>query len=625
MNKAKVHFLPSDIIAEVDTGITLSEAAQKAGLNLRFGCFGKQLCGRCRVKIKGSTVPDAGPADKKILSPDEIKHGIRLACRTPVLSDTVVELPAAEKSEGLEMDKPFTIRDWPVEPYLYLLPLEISPPSLSDNIADFDRIIRFLQEKKGINEINVKPEFLNHLSKTLRVSNWKVAAVLIENPEVSGHLSILDVIPLNFPKVPPLFSIALDIGTTTLAAYLLNQSSGELVASYSLPNPQGRFGADVVSRLNFCKNKGEAGIALLQRDISSGIKALIGQLSRTARISYDSIYSIVAVGNSVMQHLLLGLDPRGLAEAPYSMVSTNYPTIDACGLNINEIELCPHRISLINLPGVSGYFGADAVACALVASSIHHSGEDQAALIIDIGTNGEILLITPDGKIRGCSTAAGPAFEGGHISFGTPPMRGAVSNLDFTEDGIEFEIIGGGKIPQGLTGAAIIDLTAGFVEQGLINTNGNFTAKGNFSNRIRRGESGQPEFIVNESEVDDGKLIFTQEDVRQVQLAKGAICGGINTLISHSGIAPELIDKVYLAGAFGSYVRPNSVESIKLIPKLTRAEVESLGNAAGAGAVMAALSRSSFTKFHSLAGSIEYIELANNKYFEKYFIDSMNF
>jgi uncharacterized 2Fe-2S/4Fe-4S cluster protein (DUF4445 family) len=625
MPKSKIKFLPADIKVDVDPGSTISEAALKASLDLRQGCFGKHLCGRCRITVVDGIVPDATDADKKILSPLELKKGIRLGCKTEVAGDMVVKIPEAGRTDGLALEKPFLLKDWQVEPYLYILPLDISPPSLSDNIADFDRIIRFLREKKDLEEINIKPEFLNHLSETLRDSNWKVGAVLIENPEVAGHLSILDVVQITSPKIPQLYSVALDIGTTTIAGYLLDQNSGKLTASYSLPNPQARFGADVISRLNFCKTKGAKGISMLQKAASLGIRDLVGHLIQSARINFNSIYSIVSVGNSVMQHLILGLDPRGLAEAPYSMVSTSYPSIDACALDISEIDSCPHRISLINLPGVAGYFGADAVACALVAGTTFEAGKGEAAVVIDIGTNGEILLLTPDDRILGCSTAAGPAFEGGHISYGTPPVVGAVSNLRFGDNAIEFDIIGDENQPQGLTGAAIIDLTAGLVENGLVNLKGNLIANGNFADRIRKSSSGQPEFIVSETAESDDKMTFNQEDVRQVQLAKGAICGGIKTLISQADVKPEQIIKVYLAGAFGSYASPESVRKIGMVPELPGAEIVSLGNAAGAGAVMAAVSRSDFNKFYEIAKKIEYIELATDKQFNQFFIDSMHF
>jgi uncharacterized 2Fe-2S/4Fe-4S cluster protein (DUF4445 family) len=261
----------------------------------------------------------------------------------------------------------------------------------------------------------------------------------------------------------------------------------------------------------------------------------------------------------------------------------------------------------------------------MVADARFQRDGDKAVLVIDIGTNGEILLILPGGQILGCSTAAGPAFEGGHITFGSPPVNGAVSNLEVNDDSIGFNIIGDKKIPQGLTGAAIIDLVAGLLEHGTVNSKGNLIPGGDFSSRIQHNSSGQPEFIVNEVEGNPDKLVFTQEDVRQVQLAKGAICAGIKTLMEQGGIGPERIKEVQLAGAFGIYVNTKNVQTIGLLPKLPEAEIISLGNAAGAGAVMAAVSRSSFNRFHELAKKIEYIELATDKSFNQYFIDSMGF
>lgn len=645
MAKIEVNFIPSAISVKVESGITISDAAAAAEINLRRSCFGKKLCGRCKVRILKGEVSPVTDDEKTRLSEDELAHGFRLACKTKIVSNLEVDVPLVHTTVGVVIEKPFIMEEIAAEPYIYTYPMNLPPPSLNDNLGDLDRIIRFIINENKAVDVQVQHEFFPHLSGTLRDSGWRAGAVLMEHRSVPGRMNIIDVLKIEPEKIPPLHSIALDIGTTTLAGYLLDQNSGQLVNSYYLPNPQGIYGSDVVTRLQFCKTRGEDGITLLQDSILAGCRTMISRLCERAKIDMGCIYAIVIAGNTVMQHLFLGLNPSGLAEAPYSMVVTKYPVMDACQLDLMEIKHCSHFLPLINLPGVAGYFGSDAVACALVARSYLDPDNSNAVICIDIGTNGEIVLLMPDGRILGCSTAAGPAFEGAHITHGMPASHGAISNLELVDDRFKFKVLDEngsivdvseedrGICPVGFTGTAIIDLVAELLKHRFIDHTGKLVINDGTISRVRKGGNDQPEFVVlrqtgaapNSDCAYKTDLTFTQEDIRQVQLAKGAISAGIRTLIDHAGIEPASIRTVLLAGAFGSHINTDNVKTINLIPALPGASIKTIGNAAGAGAVLASISKTKLREFYEIAAAIEYIELATDTKFNQLFVDSMGF
>lgn len=646
MKNIKVTFLPADIIIEVPAETTISEAALNAGIKLRQGCSGKKVCGLCRVKItEGLFGP--GKFDVSNLTGKEISEGYRLGCRTKMTSDTVVELSDLPVEQGLTGKGTITETDLAVEPYIYAQPLSLTPPSLSDNLGDLDRVIRHLGEDKQCLDVDIKSDFLHHLSGTLRSSDWNICAVLMEDQMRTRHITLVDVVPLKAEKIPELYGIVFDIGTTTITGYLINLNNGKHVFNYSIPNPQGVYGSDVITRLKLCVDRDEEGIGLMHDAVVKGCRIVLKRLCENAHIDLTSIYSITVAANTVMQHLLLTLNPKRLAEAPYSPVNTIYPLVDACNFGLLDKEDCSHYVPLLNLPGSSGYFGSDAVGTAFFALNAKEGLKDQSqpAVVIDIGTNSEVVLILPDGRILGCSTAAGPAFEGAHIKFGMPAVVNAVTEINIDSGKFQFGILkpDGGigfitedsaeQSPRGLMGTALIDITALLLQQNIITETGKIEAVGEFGTRVRTGTNGQPEFVVFKGKGQDGKsgsdpstdLILTQEDVRQIQLAKGAVKAGILVLMEKAKVDKESIKEVLLAGVFGTLVNTGSVRSIGLVPDLPNSEIRAIGNAAGAGAVMTAVSKTYLREFCELAAKIEYIELATETKFNDYFIKSMGF
>jgi uncharacterized 2Fe-2S/4Fe-4S cluster protein (DUF4445 family) len=474
-----------------------------------------------------------------------------------------------------------------------------------------------------------------------------VGAVVLDPVNDQRSPELFDVVSIEGNIPSKLNGIALDIGSTTMAGYMVDLETGKVLQSHAISNPQIIYGSDVISRLHLCKRKGEEGLIELQNAVIEGANRIINNLCEKTGVARKSVYGITIVGNTVMQHLFMGLNPIGLAEAPYSTVSTTYPAVNASSLGLFDGEDIGHYVSLLNLPGVAGYFGSDAVACALITDNLSTSGKEigNAVLCIDIGTNGEVVLKTPDGRLLGCSTAAGPAFEGAHIKYGMPAVPGAISRIFFDDHKFTIDLIDpNGEIIQnldmdaipeplycqGLTGAALLDLISVLTLQGVILPDGKLTQNGELGKRTRKGENGQPEFVIVElEETDKGgglqgqPIVLTQEDIREVQLAKGAICAGVRTLIHHAEITPTELKRVYLAGSFGSHISPESVRTVGMLPPLPGAKIEPLGNAAGAGSVMALTSRTKLREFYSIASKIEYIELATDSNFQKYFIESM--
>jgi len=391
--------------------------------------------------------------------------------------------------------------------------------------------------------------------------------------------------------------IAVDIGTTTVVCFLLSPEGRELAVE-SMLNPQIPFGADVISRIRQALN-GE--MDALTNSIRKGISQMIHNCCKKAGIRENQIGVVSIAGNPCMQQLFLGILPKNLAGVPFAPVLTKAEVLKAS----DYLPECTNGY-LLSIPDISGYVGADTVACVL-ASELYKSNE--TVLLVDIGTNGEMVLIH-EGRMTACSTAAGPALEGANIRFG---MRGAVGAIDhvWEEDGeLRYSVIGGGE-PIGICGSGIIDAIAALLNQKKLNKRG----------RIQCTEEADGQRVLYLTE----KIYLTQEDIRQVQIAKGAIAAGIQLMCGYLDITPERIDKVLLAGAFGSFLNPDSACRIELLPKVLRGKITACGNLAGAGAKLTAMSKKQFLLTQEMRDRIRFIELAKMPDFQKTFAKCMTF
>jgi len=415
-------------------------------------------------------------------------------------------------------------------------------------------------------------------------------------------------------KDKPICAIAFDIGTTTVVGYLLNLETGETLSTVSTLNPQSKFGADVISRANYAiQNGGE----ILASTIRKALTDLIHEAAEEAGISKDQIFLVTVVGNTCMHHLFLGLPTNSLVLAPYKPAVVDPQRLRAVDYDLDVNE----NAQLLVLPNISGFVGADTVG-GILSSAIDR--EEPMTLLIDIGTNGEMVLGNRN-RLCACSTAAGPAFEGAKISIGMRGAKGAIDHADFTGGVVNISVIGDVK-PIGICGSGLIDVISELVKYRLVDESGRIVKPEEVTDETAQklakhiGEKdGQRVFWLTED------LCITQKDVREVQLAKAAIASGIELLMRRLGIGVDGVDRVMLAGAFGNYMSPKSACGIGLIPKELESKIIPIGNAAGQGAKMVALSRVEYLRSNNLGRKTEYMELAGMPAFSEVFMDKMEF
>ncbi len=597
-----VKFIPDNKTVMVAPGVTVLEAALAAGVVVDAACGGKGSCGKCKVKAPAAKTENSAP--DRHLSEDELAEGWVLACRCPVFSDLVVEVPARFDTASRKTGLGRLLRPVAADPFLKKITLKLDPPTLEDGRSDFERLSDALP---GINR-TAGPGLLSELPKTLRAAGFKVTAVIhdrellaVEQGDTAGSL----------------FGLSVDIGTTTLAASLVDLNTGAVAATLSAGNPQQAFGADVISRINYAARSPE-NLALLQERVVQAINSLVERLAAQAQVNVEAIYEVVAVGNTTMSHLFLGVDPSNLAPAPFIPVFTAPVSAgaSALGLKINK------RGRVLMMPNIAGYVGSDTVGV-MLATGLDR--QDGLRLAIDIGTNGEVVL-AGRGRLLTCSTAAGPAFEGAQIRCGMRAAEGAIEAVAIEGGTVKISTIGGGEAA-GICGSGLVDAVAALYQAGVIDQGGRLSRPENTSHlpgglreRLRRGPDG-PEFVLSP----DGLVAITQKDIRELQLAKGAIHAGIRILLRELGAAAEDIDEVLLAGAFGNFISKRSALIIGLLPAVEPDKIIPVGNAAGDGAYLSLVSKAERERAFRLARTAEHVELSARKDFQEEFIASLGF
>lgn len=607
MKYHKVVFQPGDVLVEVAEGSTLKEAMNDAGLEFDFLCGGRGTCGKCRVKIsKGLTIPVT--REQEMLQVKELDEGIRLACMTTVHNDLTVELPNQEKLQHnilIASDE----RAFQIEPQLHKVFVEVAKPSRETQSSDWRRLRESLV-KQGYkdSELESTVSILRQMPDVLRGANNSITAVMYES-KVAG------IEPQDTTKT--MLGMAFDLGTTTIVGYLLDLYSGKELSVVSILNPQTTFGADVISRLTFASHE-ENGLIKLQGAVVEAINKLIAEAVQKASVTRSQIYGISIAGNTCMHHIFLGINPQSIAVSPYVPALSEPLVLDASELKISINQAG----KVFMLPNIAGFVGADTVAV-LLTTELDRS--EDIKLVIDIGTNGEIALGSRE-KIVACSAAAGPAFEGAQISSG---MRGAVGAIDhvYYRDKLEYSVIGGGE-PLGVCGSALLDTVAGLVELGIINKRGKFIVYEQLTNPVAKRfrenlieYEGQGAFLLAEASITGhGRpIMITQSDIRELQMAKGAMAAGVRVLMETYGIQAQDIKEVLLAGAFGNYLNPHSACVIGLIPPELESKIKMIGNAAGTGAKLALLSSSEFRRAEDIADVVKFVELGSYPRFNSIF------
>ncbi|HXL01664.1 MAG TPA: ASKHA domain-containing protein [Candidatus Atribacteria bacterium] len=588
MNRYKVTILPDDVLLLVTEGTFLKEVFIRSGIDFEFPCGGMGLCKRCKVKIiKGDG-----------------KKEDAFACQLKVESDLMVEISSREErhtilTEGVE-------RRVVVDPLVRKVYLELPLPSLKDNRDDWARLVG----KEGI-----KPDLpvIQDLPEKLRKSNFKVTAVVGDHKIISvegGDTS------------NKLLGMAFDIGTTTVVGYLINLKTGEEITKVSSLNSQTKFGADVISRITFASDT-PLGLDKLHREIINKLNNLIGEAVNTTGYEAENIYTIVVVGNTTMHHLFLKIQPGYLARSPYVPAVTEPMVVDASDINL-RINLAG---KVFTFPNVAGFVGGDLVADAL-ASEMDKA--KKLKLLVDIGTNGEIML-GKEGKYLACSAAAGPAFEGAQISCGMRGASGAIAYVSMDEGDCKYTVIGE-TLPRGITGSGLVDIIAELLKIGMVNKKGSMLESDNIKSELGKeykdriiSIDGILAFVVAENTATGQPVYINQKDIREFQLAKGAIAAGIEILLKTYGAKVEDIDEVFLAGAFGNYLRPESACRVGLIPQELEGRIKGIGNAAGIGAKLAMLSKEEYERAIVLSRKTHYIELSSHPEFERTFLNKLDF
>ncbi|MBS7609811.1 DUF4445 domain-containing protein [Candidatus Bathyarchaeota archaeon] len=590
---------------------TILNALSRFGIGLPSICGGLGICGKCVVTIlEGfeNLNPTTEP-ERRHLSQKAIREGRRLACQARLLGGVRIMISPEElgskprlQVEGLETKVE-------LDPAVSEILVKASPPTIADVRSDYRRLLDAIP--KGDASGNPKPilEGLRLLPSRVRRYGWMVRLVLWKKERV------LDILPPRSRR--RLLGIAIDIGTTKLAAYLLDLKGGRTVAVASAINPQVAFGEDVITRISYAKDS--KGLIRLQKAVIRGINDLIDECCLKANATFRDIYEIVFVGNTAMHHICLGLTPKTLGFAPYVPVVQEPLDLPSKALRLKANPSANVHV----LPVIAGFVGPDAVAD-ILATGLHEAQDP--CMIFDIGTNTEVILGSKDGMIC-CSCASGPAFEGAGIKFGMRAAEGAIESVEIEPRTlkVDYKVIGNGK-PRGLCGSGVIDAIAGLLRAGVIDSTGRMGIEEGFPG-LRRNDSGQREFLIAPAKetaigVD---IALTQGDVREIQLAKAAVLTGAEILLKEASLDASEVKKVFLAGAFGAHVRPESALAIGMFPPFEIARIQSVGNAAGTGAKLALLSMKLREKAKEVADKCQYIELHTHPSFKEVYFRALSF
>jgi uncharacterized 2Fe-2S/4Fe-4S cluster protein (DUF4445 family) len=592
-----VDFEPVGRRGECPSGHSLLDCAHRLGVDLVSLCGGAGSCGRCIVQIVDGEVSQPTPGEGDYLSPEELSEGYRLACQVIPQGACRVRIPPASLTapqrtqvEGEEI----TVIP---EPSVSTCLLQLPAPSLEDLHADAERLVEALVEQHGITAPNVDLTALRDLSPRLRSEGWQVR-VTVRDREVVA------VFP---PGARPL-GLAVDLGTTKIAAYLIELDTGECLASEGLMNPQIAYGEDVIARMAAAARDPSKAVHL-QTLVTGAVNEAVAKMCGQIDAGPAQIVEMVLVGNTAMHHLFLQLPVQQLAVAPYIATVTSALDIKARDLGL---DIAPGAYVHL-LPNIAGYVGADHVAMLLATGIAHTKG---VVLALDIGTNTEICLCNR-GKLTSLSCASGPAFEGAHIKHGMRAANGAIERLRLVGDRIEYQTIGGGPAV-GLCGSGILDALAQLVQAGVVEPGGRM------GQHLRVRDQGNiREFVLVEGDDDHPAIAFTQKDIRELQLAKGAMRTGIEVLLKNNGLRAAEIDQVIIAGAFGTYIDVSSAMAIGMLPRLPLDRFRQVGNAAGMGARLALISRIKRAEAQDLARRVRYIELASDPQFNQTFARAM--
>ncbi|MBU1055397.1 MAG: DUF4445 domain-containing protein [Proteobacteria bacterium] len=594
----KIDFEPVGRRGQCDSDKSLLECSHQLGINIKSVCGSQGKCRSCKVKVIDGTVSKPTQSEKEIFSKKECDDGWRLACKAYPLSNCKIYLPPESitapqrtQTEGLE------INILP-EPVVNSYKVSLSPPAMSDLRADADRLLELLNSTYNLNCNKIDIDVMRSISPKLRELNW-MCNVCVREDEVIG-------LTLSERKL----GLAVDLGTTKIAGYLVDLENGKTLAAQGVMNPQIGYGEDIISRINHAIQSPAKAFDLKNLVVNS-INEMAKDLCSKIDAKCDEIIDAVIVGNTAIHHLLLNLPVKQLAESPFIPAVKKALDIKArdAGLQIAKGAF------LHLLPNIAGFVGADHTSVLL---STDAGNIEEVVLIIDIGTNTEISLVA-NGEIVSASCASGPAFEGGHIQYGMRASAGAIEDILILDGNVQYQTIDGAP-PAGICGSGILDALAQLYSAGIIDKGGRMSE----AYPGVRSNGKYLEFVLVSEEKRNGQeaIVITQSDIRELQLAKAAIRTGIQLLLEAKGCGEEDITQVIIAGAFGSYINIESAVAVGLLPLLPYERFKQVGNAAGIGAKMALISSRKRLEAQTLAQRAHYVELSTVPAFMQTFIQA---
>ena len=623
-----VVFQPSGRRGYFEEGTWLLDAAHELGVELETICGKMRTCGKCKVRIEEGQFQRYGVESSRehlsrVIEKErehlgaQLEAGYRLACATRIQGSVVVFVPEESRAVKQVVRKTATERAIDVKPAIRKVYVELRPPSLQDPLGDWERLSETMRKVFHLDQLSIDYRALLDLSRVLRTGDWKVTVTLWNNREV---------IRVEPGLVDRSIGLAVDVGTTTVAGYLCDLKSGEVLATEAIMNPQVSFGEDVMSRISYAMSHDD-GLAKLNAAIIEGLNSIAKNSTERVELSPEEILEVVLVGNTAMHHLFMNIYPEHVGRVPFP--PTLHHSTDA---RARDLGLRVHPSANVHvLPIEAGFVGADNVAV-LIAEEPYN--QDAMGLIADIGTNGELILGNRQ-KLISSSCATGPAFEGAHIKFGMRAAPGSIERvrIDLNTLEVRFKVIGKDRWSvelepeqigaRGICGSGIIEAIAEMFRVGIIDKTGRFV-KGLTHSRVRVGEEGSEYVLAWANETAIGRdITVCIKDVRALQLAKGAMYAGAKLMMQRLGI--KKLDRVVLAGAFGSYIDRERSMLLGMFPDCELQNVYAVGNAAGDGARIALLGASKRAEADRIARQVEYVELTTEKEFQSEFMYAMHF
>ncbi len=607
---------------------TFYETLVDMGVKIQSLCGGQGTCGKCKLKIQKGLEFLTPPtqSEKKFINKEQFDDGWRLACQVKV--DKQFQNELIKKSAPhirVFLSEELLVEDFKIltqgiskeinfKPNIKKFFLEVREPSLEHHIADFERIITSLKlqnlESLKLEVPEIELNLLKNLNTKIRKSNHNITVTIEDNRK------IIDIEPENTEENN--FGIAFDIGTTTIVGYLINLNNGKIYATSSKLNPQTAFGEDLITRINYIKEH-QNGLEKLNKSVLEAVNDIIGKLIKKAQIKKSNIYETTVDGNAVMHHIFLGLNPLNIGLSPYVPILQHGININANKLNLNVAK----NANTYVLPTIAGFVGADTMGV-ILASQIDQ--EEKLTLALDIGTNGELVIGNKDLLITG-SCAAGSALEGAHIKHGMRAAAGSIDSLKIDSDPINISYTTiKNKKPLGICGSGLIDAIAELIRNKIITRSGSFNKKMRDSQYLQKND-GQYEFILVDKTdtLIDENIVITQDDIRQIQMAKAAFYSGAKLMVNSIKNDNLEIEQIFLAGAFGNYIDKRNAKFIGMIPDIPDDEIFQIGNAAGIGAQHCLINKDLREKCHDILKKVNYVEIAIQEKFQREYAEAMYF